>query len=60
MISAFEQSASGNGTLGFPLSRICCRMDWVVESGSHLNDVIKFESRVNEVWRQYEDAVICT
>jgi MEDS: MEthanogen/methylotroph, DcmR Sensory domain len=60
MISAFEHLASGNGTGGFPLSRICCRMDWVVESGSHLDDVIEFESRVNDVWCRHEDAVICT
>ena len=30
MLAAFEQMASGNATGGFPLSRICCRMDWVV------------------------------
>ena len=60
MISAFEQLASGKGTGSFPLSRIYCRMDWVVESGSHVDDVIEFESRVNEVWRRHEDAVICT
>ena len=59
MISAFEQLASGNGTQ-FPLKRICCRMDWAVESGSHVDDVIEFESRVNELWRRREDAVICT
>ena len=60
MISAFEQLASGNATGGFPLSRICCRMDWAVEAGSHVDDVIEFESRVNEVWIRHEDAVICT
>ena len=60
MLQVFEQLASGNGTGGFPLRRICCRMDWVVESGSHVDDVIEFESRVNEVWRRHEDAVICT
>jgi hypothetical protein len=60
MISAFEQLASGNDTGGFPLSRICCRMDWLVGSGSHLDDVIEFESRVNDVWCRHEDAVICT
>ena len=60
MISAFEQLASGNGTGGFPLSRICGRMDWAVESGSHVDDVIEFESRMNEVWRRHEDVVICT
>src|ERR1700735_2140929 len=59
MIWAFEQLASGNTTGEFPLSRICCRMDWSAADGSHLDDVIEFESRVNEVWHRHEDAVIC-
>lgn len=60
MIEVFEQLASGNATGGSPLSRICCRMDWSVESRSRLDDVIEFESRVNDVWDRHEDAVICT
>ena len=60
MIAVFEQLASGNAPEGFPLSRVCCRMDWAVEDQSHLDDVIEFESRVNDVWRCHEDAVICT
>jgi hypothetical protein len=60
MISAFEQLASGSSGERYPLSRICCRMDWTVKDQSHVDDVIEFESRVNEVWRRHEDAVICT
>jgi hypothetical protein len=60
MIAVFEQLASGNPQGGFPLSRICCRMDWAVQGQSHVDDVIEFESRVNEVWRRHDDAVICT
>lgn len=60
MVEVFEQLASGNARGGFPLSRIVCRMDWVVEGGSHADDVVEFESRVNEVWNRHEDAVICT
>jgi len=60
MLQVFEQLASGNAKGGFPLSRICCRMDWAVEDRSHVDDVIEFESRVNEVWRRHDDAVICT
>jgi hypothetical protein len=60
MIAVFEQLASGNAHGGFPLSRICCRMDWTVKDQSHVDDVIEFESRVNDVWRRHEDAVICT
>lgn len=60
MIAVFEQLASGNAEGEFPLSRICCRMDWTVEDRSHVDDVIEFESRVNDVWRRHDDAVICT
>ncbi len=60
MIAAFEQLASGNSEGQYPLSRICCRMDWAVEDRSRVDDVIEFESRVNDVWRHHEDAVICT
>jgi hypothetical protein len=60
MLQAFEQIASGNANDGFPLSRIVCRMDWVVENGNYVDDVVEFESRVNEVWSRHDDAVICT
>jgi hypothetical protein len=60
MIASFEQLASGNSTAEYPLSRICCRMDWAVKGQSHVDDVIEFESRVDDVWRRNEDAVICT
>ena len=60
MLKVFEQLASGNTTSGFPLSRICCRMDWAVEDRSRVDDVIEFEARVNDVWLHHDDAVICT
>ncbi len=60
MIAVFERLASGNTAGGFPLSRICCRMDWAVEDRSRVDDVIEFESRVNDVWLRHDDAVICT
>jgi hypothetical protein len=59
MLAAFEQLASGNATGGFPLSRIVCRMDWEAEGRSHVDDLIEFESRVNDVWCRHDDAVIC-
>jgi hypothetical protein len=60
MLAVFEQLASGNAEGGFPLSRICCRMDWARQEQSYVDDVIEFEARVNEVWRRHDDAVICT
>jgi hypothetical protein len=60
MLAAFEQMASGNDEGGFPLSRICCRMDWAIEDRRYIDDLVEFESRVNDVWRNHDDAVICT
>lgn len=60
MLETFEQLASGNASGGFPLSRIVCRMDWAVGDHSQMEDVIQFESRVNDVWSRHDDAVICT
>lgn len=59
MLALFEQLASGNAPGGFPLSRIVCHMDWAADDRSHLDTLIEFESRVNEVWRRHDDAVIC-
>jgi len=61
MLATFEELASGGKAAGaFPLSRIICRMDWASGARSHIEDVIEFESRVNDLWRMHDDAVICT
>jgi hypothetical protein len=61
MLAAFEEmAASARSAEGFPMSRIVCRMDWASGDQSRIEDVIEFESRVNDVWRRYDDAVICT
>ena len=61
MLAAFEEMASSVRTAeGFPMSRIVCRMDWASGDRSRIENVIEFESSVNDVWRRYDDAVICT
>jgi hypothetical protein len=59
MLSMFEEVASGSAD-GFPLSRIVCHMDWAAQQRSYIEDLIEFESRVNDVWLRHDDAVICT
>ena len=59
MLEFFEQLASGN-TDSFPLSRIVCHMEWAADGRSHVDELVEFESRVNDVWRRHDDAVICT
>ncbi|ESY90262.1 MEDS domain-containing protein [Mesorhizobium sp. LNHC229A00] len=59
MLEVFEMLASGNAGSGFPLSRIVCHMDWAAEVRSHIDDLVEFEARVNDVWFRHDDAVIC-
>lgn len=60
MLSAFEQMASANASSGFPMSRIVCHMEWAGEGRPYIDDLVEFESRVNDVWLRHDDAVICT
>jgi hypothetical protein len=59
MLEVFEQLASGNNNSPFPLSRIVCHMEWAAEGRSHVENLVEFEARVNDVWRRHDDAVIC-
>jgi hypothetical protein len=59
MLASFEKMASGSVRSGYPLSRIICSMNWAYNAPSHLHELFEFESRVNDVWRRHEDAVIC-
>jgi hypothetical protein len=59
MLEVFKQLASGNAKRGFPLSRIVCHMDWAAEGRSYVDNLVEFESRVNDVWSRHDDAVIC-
>jgi hypothetical protein len=34
-------------------------MDWAAEGRSYVDNLVEFESRVNDVWRRHDDAVIC-
>ncbi len=59
LLEVFEQFASGNTKGGFPLSRIVCHMDWAADGRSHIGNLVEFESRVNDVWRSHDDAIVC-
>ena len=57
MLAAFE--AMANAKQGYPLSRIVCDMDWACDGLAVFDDVLRFEARVNRVWSQHDDVVIC-
>lgn len=60
MLAAFEQMVTKNEAGPFPRSRIVCQMEWAADHRAYIDDVIEFESRVSDVWRRHQSAVICT
>jgi hypothetical protein len=34
-------------------------MDWAGDRRTHVDELIEFESRVNDLWTRHDDAVIC-
>jgi hypothetical protein len=60
MLEAFRQLVNKNTDAGFPASRLVCRMDWAAEGRTHVDNLVEFESRANDLWRCCDDAVICT
>jgi DcmR-like sensory protein len=59
MLQVFERLA-GDKNHAFPRSRIVCRMDWAGDRRTHVDELIEFESRVNDLWTRHDDMVICT
>jgi hypothetical protein len=59
MLQVFQGIAGGSADGRYPLSRIVCQMEWANGHPSCIHDLIEFEARVNDVWCQHEDAVIC-
>ena len=59
MLQTFKSIAGGSADGSYPLSRIVCQMEWANCHPSCINDLIEFEARVNDVWCQHDDAVIC-
>jgi len=60
MLAAFERTVEANERGPFPRSRIICHMEWAADHRAYIDDVIDFESRVTDVWRRHDSAVICT
>jgi hypothetical protein len=60
LVDVFRQFASSSGEGGSAVNRFVCRMDWAADGRTHLDNLIEFESRVNDVWSCCQDAVVCT
>lgn len=57
MFAAFEAIANAKDV--YSRNRIICDMDWATDRPLVLDEVLRFEARVNDLWSQHQDVVIC-
>jgi DNA-binding NarL/FixJ family response regulator len=44
---------------GYPLTRLVAHMEWALEDLAVVRDLVRYESRLNDVLDDYDDVVIC-
>jgi hypothetical protein len=57
--AGFEHVLQSGPTTGYAQTRFLAQMEWALEDLPGIEDMIEFESRVNQVVPKYPDAVIC-
>jgi hypothetical protein len=58
-LAGFEHVLQAGPTTGYAQTRFLAQMEWALEDLPGVEDMIEFESRVNQVVPRYPDAVIC-
>ena len=57
---ALVEEVLGEGRERFGLTRLWANMEWSLEDFPGVDDIIEYESRLNQVTSLFEDVVVCT
>jgi hypothetical protein len=61
MLAEVEKAIQSGAAAGYPLTRLVGHhMDWALRDESGVNNLVEYESRLNDVICKYNDPVICT
>ncbi len=57
---ALVEEVLGDGKAQFGLTRFWANMEWSLEDFPGCDDIVEYESRLNDVTSRFDDVVICT
>lgn len=60
MIALIQDVLKGSAKEGYPMTRLVANMEWALMDRPGVNDIVEYESRLNEVLPNYQDPVVCT
>ena len=58
MLGLISEVLDAGPALGFPLTRLVAHMEWALEDRPGVDDLLEYETRLNFLLPQYDDAVI--
>ena len=59
MLGLLQEVLEGGRQQGFALTRMVAHVEWALEKQPGVDDLVEYETRVNYIWPQNKDAVIC-
>jgi hypothetical protein len=59
-LASFEQVLQSGTAAGYAQTRFLAQMEWALVDLPGVDDLIEFETRVNQVVPKYDDTVVCT
>jgi hypothetical protein len=57
MLALIQEVLQAGKAEGFPLTRLVANMEWALEDRPGVEDIVEYETRLNFVLPQYDDAV---
>ena len=58
MLALIAAVLSGGKSQGFPMTRLVANMEWALEDRPGVGDIIEYESRLNYLLPNFDDAVV--
>ena len=59
MLAFLQEALDAGRKQGFAMTRMVAHMEWAVGESPGVEDLAEYETRINHMWPQHEDAVIC-
>ncbi len=60
MLNLIEETLQSGKASGYPLTRLVAHMEWSVTGQPGCEDLVEYETRLNQILPRYDDPVICT
>ena len=60
MLELIQEVLQQGTAKGFPMTRLWANMEWALEELPGVQEIVEYETRLNEVLPNYNDVVVCT